>query len=523
MLANACRCLWVGLCLITLIPGLAQNAGAQCDLQIVSAGPCLADGTAGTPSVGDLYGLRVVVNVVGAPAGPFRIKWTLANVTNYFSNISVGPGNGYWWYLEWSLYLDGPIPWSVTLDPDGISGDTNLANNVASGTFTPVPPATAVDLYAARVVGGSETSILNYESGSGAIDNLWVVFGQPTSHGAQTVIRLTGPSNAVSIVTLPHGVPVFEIARTNPVPATFQDDENFAARLNRMRVNPDILRQASWADLAGMASNWIQWLAPDPVCESTDPAITNFVQGALPANYRTTLTPYDTARTLHVAVMKNLSYLFPPLHADAVSVLQDGEGDCGGYSALFVAALRQVGIPARRISGFWVGDSWSGDSQWHIRVEFHLPGVEWLDADPCIGDDFDTNGNYAYDFGFVPDADTFFAVDVGDAHERPYTDFTSLQVPNFWWYGDATLDTAIQQSYLQPVSVLSVSNIAGGLFQFSLTNAPGDGSIIIETSPDLATWSPVVTNAANVNSNSLLYAIPFANHGRQFFRANQIP
>jgi Transglutaminase-like superfamily len=517
------RCLWPGLVLLALVAGQVGIVCAQCDLQIASAGPCLTDGSPGTPAVGDTYGLRVVINVVGTPTNSFRIKWTMANVTYYFDNISVGPGNGYWWYFEWAMPLDDPVPWSVTLDPDDTSGDTNPANNTVSGTFTPVPPATAVELYAARTVGGSESSILDYQPGSGGIDNLWVIFGQPTSHGAQTVTRVTGPANATSLVTSPYGVPVYEVARTNVSPATFQDDETFTAQLSRIRVNPDMLRAATWADVAGMTSNWTEWLAPDQICESTDPLITNFVQQALPANYRTTLTPYDTARTLHKAVMKALTYLYPPLHADAVSVLEDGMGDCGGYSALLVASLRQVGIPARRISGFWIGDTWSGDSQWHIRVEFHLPGVEWLVADPCIGDDYDTNGDYAYEFGCVPDADSFFAVDVGDAHELPYYNFPTLQVPNLWWYGDATLNSAAQQCYLQPVSTLSASSLAGGSFRFTLTNAPGDGSIVIESSTNLVTWSPVVTNAASVNSNSFPFSIALTSQGRRFFRVNQIP
>ena len=498
-------------------------AGAPCDLQIVSAGPCLTDGSPGTPAVGDDYGLRVVINVTGTPTNSFRIKWTLANVTYYFDGINVGPGNGYWWYFEWSMPLDDRIPWSVTLDPDGTSGDTNLANNVASGVFTPVPPTNAAEFYDARTVSGSETSIVNYQPGSGNIDNLWVLFGQPTAHGAQGIVNVTAPSNSVGVASEPYGVPIFEIGRTNVAAATFQDNETFTAKLSRQRVNPDILREATWADVAAMSSNWTQWLAPDQICESTDPLITNFVQQALPANFRSIMTPYDTARTLHRAVMKALSYLYPPLHADAVSVLEDGMGDCGGYSALFVASLRQVGIPARRISGFWLGDTWSGDSQWHIRVEFHLPGVQWLVADPCIGDDFDTNGDYAYEFGDVPDAGSFFAVDVGDAHERSYNDFSSLQVPNFWWYGDATLTSSFQQFYLQPVAVLSASNIAAGSFQFILTNAPADGSIVIEASTNMVSWLPIITNSASPDSNSFPYSFPVADPGRRFFRANQIP
>ena len=140
-----------------------------------------------------------------------------------------------------------------------------------------------------------------------------------------------------------------------------------------------------------------------------------------------------------------------------------------------------------------------------------------------IGDDYDPTGTYAYEFGYVPDADSFFAVDVGDDHQLPYYDFPTLQVPNFTWYGDATLNSAAQQFYLQPVSALSVSNIAGSTFQLTLTNAPADGSIVIESSTNLLTWSPVVSNAASADTNSFSFSFPMTSGVRQFFRANQVP
>ena len=62
------------------------------------------------------------------------------------------------------------------------------------------------------------------------------------------------------------------------------------------------------------------------------------------------------------------------------------------------------------ISGFWQGVSY-----WHCRVEFHLPGVEWVLADPTEGNAADPTGPYAYYFGDVPDANLCLAVDVGDA------------------------------------------------------------------------------------------------------------
>ncbi len=182
--------------------------------------------------------------------------------------------------------------------------------------------------------------------------------------------------------------------------------------------------------MSALATNWTVWLAPDARCQSTNPLITSFVQSSLPANYQSTLTPYDTARTLHKAVAKALKYEEPPPAIDAVGVLEDGIGDCGGFSALLVASLRNVGIPARCISGFRQGEQIP-----HVRVEFHLPGTEWIVADPTDGNTNDPTGTYAYDFGVTSDGNRYVAVDAGDAHELPYNTFEFIQIPNTYYFG----------------------------------------------------------------------------------------
>lgn len=59
----------------------------------------------------------------------------------------------------------------------------------------------------------------------------------------------------------------------------------------------------------------------------------------------------------------------------------------------------------------WITGFRQGDSVWHVRVEFHLPGVEWPLADPTNGNSVDPTGAYAHDFGYVPNADSFLGVD----------------------------------------------------------------------------------------------------------------
>lgn len=511
---KTCR---VALAMAMLFFGVAHSSFAACDLRIVNAGPCLADATFGIPKVGDIYGLRVGVSISGTPTQPFRIKWTLANNEYTTGYKTVGQGNGWMWlYFKW-LDLDDPIPWSVTLDPDGMSGDTNLVNNSASGIFTPIPTEVPVELYSPRLMHGAVSSSLNFQPGSGTIPNLNVIFGMPTTHGAQNVISVTSPTNAHIIVTPPCGVPVVEVARTNVPASTFQDTNCFTVQLNRVRVNATLLRTNTWTGMAALSTNWTQWLAPDQRAQSTDPAIANFVQQTLPANYQTVLTPYDTARTLHRAVMRKLTYQFPPLYHDAVGVLQDGTADCGGFACLLTACLRNAGIPARAIAGFR-----QGTTAGHVRVEFHLPGVEWLVADPTDGYAKDTNGTYAYCFGNVQNADSFIAVDVGAAHVLPYYSIsTFIQGTRLWWNGGAAYNTNTVTLYLQPNGVLRLTNAPPGLLQLYLSDVPTGGSVVLQSSTNLTDWWPIATNQAS--GTNLSYSFPTTNRIRSFYRANLIP
>jgi transglutaminase-like putative cysteine protease len=475
----------------------AQMVNAACDIQIVSSGPCLTNSTYGVPQVGETYGIKAVINIIGTPAHPFRIRQTLANITNYSGYMTLGAGTGYWWWFEAPMALDDPIPWSFTVDPDGVSGNTNAINSVASGIFTPIPPATSVELYSPQVMQGWETCNLNFQPGSGTIGNLWVLFGDPTSHGAQQAIYVPTPKNAQSIVTAPYGLPLFEIARTNVSAQTFLDSNAFVVQLSSMRVNPTLLRTVTWSDLDSMTTNWTQWLSPDPTCESTNAAVASFVQQSLPANYQSSLTPYDTARTLHRAVMKKLTYESPPPCDDAVGVLEAGFADCAGFAALLTSCLRYVGIPARTISGFW-----EGDTQWHCRVEFHLPGVEWVMADPTVGNTSDPTGTYAYEFGDVPDANEFVTTDVGDQHLILNNDFGGISGPNWWWNGGAVFNSYTAQSSLQLVGatgelrttiIPSAVVTAGAQWQLVGGSWQNSGSTVSNLPPGIyvVTFTPV--------------------------------
>jgi hypothetical protein len=290
-----------------------------------------------------------------------------------------------------------------------------------------------------------------------------------------------------------------------------------------MRVNPASLRSNTWAQLSALPANITQWLAPDAMCQSTSAAISNFVDLYLPANYQATMTPYDTARALHNAVMRSLIYLEPPPYPDATNSLAAGLADCGGYAALLTASLRNAGIPARRISGFWVGDSWQDDPQWHVRTEYYLPNTGWLITDACVGNEDDPTGTFSWDFSFVPDANEYFAMDVGDSHILPYNDFAELQIPNLWYYGTAGLESYDELAYLQPLSAPTVSKPSGGTLNVTLTNVPSEGTVYLLASTNvLSAWTTVATDA-NPTGTNLVYTFPSTNRPGRFFRSSQVP
>jgi transglutaminase-like putative cysteine protease len=70
-------------------------------------------------------------------------------------------------------------------------------------------------------------------------------------------------------------------------------------------------------------------------------------------------------------------------------------GECGDYSALFVALCRAAGIPARPVVGRWAT---SEAIDWHVWAEFHLPGYGWVPVDPTVAD---TTGQLEDNFGHL--------------------------------------------------------------------------------------------------------------------------
>ena len=141
-------------------------------------------------------------------------------------------------------------------------------------------------------------------------------------------------------------------------------------------------------------------------------------------------TPLDVARAAYDWVLQRTEYKLIDGLGGAAYCLRRGHGECGDYSALFVALCRAAGIPARPVAGFWA-DRTDG---WHCWAEFMLPTGEWIPVDPSVGDQNDRNRRRYFgglDNRRVALCKTYDVTLAGTPVGRRSLDF--LQVGAWWW------------------------------------------------------------------------------------------
>lgn len=421
---------------------LAPVARAACDLKITSVYPVNSKGKPYHPKFGETYYLKVEWNVTGTPKAPYSILFKLAGETYKWTGLSAGPGSGFSGFTGFNLELDGGIPFSVTLDPDKTSGDSKTSNNVLKGTLTPTPPAKALEYFNPIIRTGSETCTVPWNQG-GTVSSGYILMGKPVSGSFQKVVSTTGPAGNITTNSTPHGDPVWQTFRYAYTPSAgssqWSDTSGFKVSVSGARVNIAKLRAVTWADEAAVSPSIAAYTQPNDWVQSTDPAITAFVNSVLPSNYRTTMKPYDAAKKLYMAVVKRTAYETPAIQ-DAKTTLSLKKGDCGSFTNLCSACFRSIGIPSRSNSGFWIGNN-----QWHVNGEFYLQGVGWIPFDGSESKLFDPSGVYPYFFGSDSTLNQFCAVSRGEDHRIGADRTTTTQVGQMFYSGTATFG-AIENS-----------------------------------------------------------------------------
>jgi transglutaminase-like putative cysteine protease len=445
-----------------------------------------------TPTVGEPYRLTAEFQVSGTPRNPYQV-WI--GMADRYSVVEIGdltPGAKQA-TAQFSLPLDGLIPWEVDVDafhladavdptkskipphiPDLYgTGSQAVASTrpvvtladrrTLKGSFKPAPPVSAVDYYNPVWAIGAQSQLVDFKQG-GHLDRITIMAGRPETASWQKL--LSGVCRAESAagdelvaqrpVENPSFEPVYYWNRTNLAAHNVSLIQQYALKLQSVRVDAAKLRTITWAELDGLdvLDVFHHYRSPEAVVESKDPKITDFVTQTLGANHRSKYKPYDAARKLFQAVLKHTTYYYPAAGqpdkrpSTAVGMVDAGFGDCGGFSILLVALYRNIGFPARVACGAWLGED-AG----HCWCELYFPGHGWVVSDGSAGNGMSETGEYAYYFGNIPDLNARFATMRGNTFNVADVETSWLQGP----YGPLVSGSAQVTSVVGHTSLLEVT------------------------------------------------------------------
>jgi hypothetical protein len=209
---------------------------------------------------------------------------------------------------------------------------------------------------------------------------------------------------------------------------TLEEKFTFTAYITNTKLDPTaILPYDTKSDL------YKRYTQPEKYIESTDPAIVkaaNEIAG-------TETNPYLMAKKFYLYILDNVEY--KQLHQGlngAKYLLTNRVGECGDYSALFIAFARAKGIPARPVVGYW---AISGTDQTHVWAEFYLEGIGWVPVDATIGQQGKDQREYY--FGNMDNQRVILSKEFNTTLNPPAPDGKKapiMQVPMFWYWGSGS-------------------------------------------------------------------------------------
>ena len=177
---------------------------------------------------------------------------------------------------------------------------------------------------------------------------------------------------------------------------------------------------------------------PEPYIESDDQAIIDLAQkiGAGETN------PYILARRFYDYIVRTAEYaLLGRGLLGAKVMVTTNKGECGDFSALFIALSRASGIPARAVVGYW---ALTGTDQAHVWAEFYLEGIGWVPVDPTIAQSQVAMRDYY--FGNMDNRRVILNKGFNIKLSPPAPDTNPvpfLQVPFWWYWGDGVSESTV--------------------------------------------------------------------------------
>lgn len=143
---------------------------------------------------------------------------------------------------------------------------------------------------------------------------------------------------------------------------------------------------------SSLTSYETQFLQSTSAVQSTDSSIISLANSLVSG----CSTEYQAVDNVINWVSEQVSYDLSVPYTDAAWTLQNKRGVCTSYAQLSLALLRAAGIPARFVSGYALGDSFTipyDESTWtrgwgwgagglHAWLEVYYPDVGWVAYDP---------------------------------------------------------------------------------------------------------------------------------------------
>ena len=139
-------------------------------------------------------------------------------------------------------------------------------------------------------------------------------------------------------------------------------------------------------DRAGLVAGAAEPLPPLVFTQTTalthgSPEIVAFAQDIAAAGG----SPLDTAHRLNEALHERLTFDadLPDADRDAATIFADGRGIGQDFAHVFIAAAREIGLPARYVSGHLYRPEDEAQRQsTHAWAEAHVEGFGWIGFDP---------------------------------------------------------------------------------------------------------------------------------------------
>jgi hypothetical protein len=122
------------------------------------------------------------------------------------------------------------------------------------------------------------------------------------------------------------------------------------------------------------------YLQPEPLIQSDNEEIKKLAKDIIGSE----TNACQAARLINQWVYSNIRKEFSPDISNAYQTLKTGRGDCGEHTALTIALLRAIGIPARGLGGIAYLPTVGGFG-YHAWVEVYVG--RWLQIDPTWGED----------------------------------------------------------------------------------------------------------------------------------------